>query len=147
MLMIAGDFYEIIIQILDNTIYFGFKSNKDRPETRRAFVAKCAALLQQHVSVTIVDVVTTRDFNLYAELLAFMDQNDSTVTAPPSNVYAITCHFTMPPKARSIFEAWHNPLAIGQPLPMLPIWLADNLVVTLDLEASYEETCRVLRIA
>jgi len=27
------------------------------------------------------------------------------------------------------------------------LWLADNLAVPLELEASYEETCRVLRIA
>jgi len=39
-------------------------ANKDRPEHRRAFVAKCAALLQNHVRVAIVDLVTTRTFNL-----------------------------------------------------------------------------------
>jgi hypothetical protein len=39
-------------------------ANKDRPENRRVFVAKCAALLRQQVSVAIVDVVTTRQFNL-----------------------------------------------------------------------------------
>ena len=35
-------------------------ANKDRPEHRRAFVAKCAALLQNRVCVAIVDLVTTR---------------------------------------------------------------------------------------
>src|ERR1051325_9248060 len=54
-------------------------SNKDRPETRRAFVAKCAPLLQQHVSVAIVDTVTSRDFNLYVELLSFLGRTDSSV--------------------------------------------------------------------
>jgi hypothetical protein len=44
--------------------------NKDRPESRRALVAKCAALLRQDVSVAIVDVVTIRPSNLYAELIA-----------------------------------------------------------------------------
>jgi hypothetical protein len=44
-------------------------SNKDHPESRRAFVAKCAALLQKDVCVSIVDVVTVRQFNLYADLL------------------------------------------------------------------------------
>ena len=39
-------------------------SNKDRPEHRRAFVAKCAALLQERVCVAIVDLVTSRPFNL-----------------------------------------------------------------------------------
>jgi hypothetical protein len=36
--------------------------NKDRPESRAQFVAKCAALLRQQVSVVLVDVVTARDF-------------------------------------------------------------------------------------
>jgi hypothetical protein len=37
-------------------------------------------------------------------------------------------------------------LALGQPLPTLPLWLADDLAIPLELEPSYEETCRVLRI-
>jgi len=37
-------------------------------------------------------------------------------------------------------------LAVGQPLPSLPVWLSETLTMTLELEASYEETCRVLRI-
>ncbi|MFO0949684.1 MAG: hypothetical protein U0835_00740 [Isosphaeraceae bacterium] len=36
-------------------------ANKDRPESRRAFVGKVAALLQQNVCVSLVDVVTVRD--------------------------------------------------------------------------------------
>ena len=35
-------------------------ANKDRPDSRRAFVAKCAALLQQRVCVGIVDLVSNR---------------------------------------------------------------------------------------
>lgn len=47
---------------------------------------------------------------------------------------------------RLLFEAWHRPLQDGQPLPPLPLWLADDLAVTLDLEGTYEQTCEVLRI-
>ena len=43
-------------------------------------------------------------------------------------------------------ETWAHALALGQPLPTLPIWLADDLAVPLELEASYEETCQILRI-
>src|SRR6516162_1421446 len=46
-------------------------ANKDRPEHRNVFVAKCAALLQKGVAVSVVDPVTVRHVNLYAELLAF----------------------------------------------------------------------------
>jgi len=31
-------------------------------------------------------------------------------------------------------------------LPTLPLWLASNLAVPLELEQTYEETCQVLRI-
>ena len=34
----------------------------------------------------------------------------------------------------------------GQPLPTLPIWLKESWAISLDLEASYEESCRTLRI-
>src|SRR5206468_8078039 len=51
-------------------------ANKDRPENRRAFVAKCAALLQTRVCVSLVDLVTTRHFNLYTDLLAQLDRAD-----------------------------------------------------------------------
>src|SRR5258708_1667561 len=37
-------------------------SNKDRPESRRAFVAKVATLLQRGVCVSLVDIVTIRQF-------------------------------------------------------------------------------------
>src|SRR5438067_3413927 len=58
-------------------------ANKDRPEHRRAFVAKCAALLRERVSVVIVDVVTTRNFNLYGELLELIGQSDPILSPEP----------------------------------------------------------------
>ena len=45
-----------------------------------------------------------------------------------------------------LLETWNQPLTVGQPLPTLPLWLADNLAVPLELEASYDDTCRALRI-
>ena len=146
------DEYEVLVYDMERgrrlvaAIELVSPANKDRPETRKAFVTKCAALLQQQVSVSIVDLVTTRETNLYAELLEFLDQTDASVAAPPTSIYAVACHWTMPRK-RGLLETWHRSLNISQPLPALPRWLADDLALTLDLEASYEETCRVLRIA
>jgi hypothetical protein len=124
-------------------------ANKDRPEHRQAFVGKCAALLQNLVSVTIVDVVTTRDFNLYEQLLDFIGQSDPLLGAEPPAVYAVACRATKPqskPAGPWHLETWLKTLHIGQPLPTLPLWLADDFSVPLDLEASYEETCKALRI-
>jgi hypothetical protein len=58
-------------------------ANKDRPEHRGVFVAKCVALLQKGVAVSIVDLVTVRQFNLYAELLTLIGQGDPTLGAEP----------------------------------------------------------------
>lgn len=41
---------------------------------------------------------------------------------------------------------WAHTLTLGQSLPTLPLWLAEDRAVPLDLEVCYEDTCRVLRI-
>ncbi len=120
-------------------------ANKDRPEHRRAFVAKCAALLQERVSVTVIDLVTTRNFNLYGELLELIGQTDPALGAEPPPLYAVASRGTKKASAW-LLETWAHPLPLGQPLPTLPLWLADDLAVPLELAESYEETCRVLRI-
>jgi hypothetical protein len=51
-------------------------SNKDRPENRATFVAKMATLLKNDICVSIVDVVSTYDFNLYADLMNFLQGVD-----------------------------------------------------------------------
>jgi uncharacterized protein DUF4058 len=120
-------------------------ANKDRPEHRRLFVAKCAALLLQHVTVAIVDLVTTRQFNLYGDLLELIGQTDPSLVPQPPPLYAAACRWKRAGDSARL-KTWAHVLALGQPLPTLPLWLTDNLAVPLELEASYEETCRILRI-
>jgi hypothetical protein len=118
-------------------------ANKDRPEHRRSFVYKCEALLQKEVCVVIVDLVTNRAANLYAELAALMG------AAPPAlaqaSTYAVACR-SRRTRDRWRVDAWEQELVIGKPLPTLPLWLARDLVIPLPLEESYEGACRDLRI-
>jgi hypothetical protein len=120
-------------------------SNKDRPQTRSAFVAKVATLLKNGICVSIVDVVSTSDFNLYAELLSFLESADPALGVEPPPMYAVTLRMRYEERRR-LMDNWYYPLAIGQPLPSLPVWLTENWAVSLELEASYEEACRTLRI-
>ena len=118
--------------------------NKDRPESRRAFVAKCAGLLRERVSVTIVDIVTTRTQSLYAELLDMIGHTGPALGSEP--LYTTACRITK--RGDDWFlETWAHTLALGRPLPTLPLWLADDLAVPLELEKSYEESCGILGIA
>jgi hypothetical protein len=120
-------------------------ANKDRPDSRQMFVAKCAALMQKGVCISIVDLVTIRRANLYAELLALIGRADPGLGTEPSSIYAVTCRRRMVER-KSRLEFWSHPLVLGEPLPELPIWLTDSVAVSLNLESCYEETCRVLRI-
>jgi hypothetical protein len=142
------DEYEYEVRIFDvererqlvAAIEFVSPANKDRSESRAAFVAKCAALLRKGVAVSIIDLVTIRRFNLYAQLMAFVGHPDPTMTADGPPIYAASCRWpTRGTRAR--LEAWSHILTIGQPLPMLPLWLAESLVIPLELEQSYEQAC------
>jgi hypothetical protein len=109
-------------------------------------VAKCAALLQQRCAVSIVDRVTVRDFNLYADLLELLGQSDPSLGPDPPPLYAVSCRWRSTDTKR-LLESWHHPLLLGRPLPTLPLWLTDGFAVPLDLEESYQQTCRDLRSA
>jgi hypothetical protein len=119
-------------------------SNKDRPEHRRAFVAKCAGLLRERVSVVIIDIVTTRALNLYDELLSFLGHSDPKLSGQQM-LYSAACRFTKRADEWWL-ETWAQPLVLGQPLPTVPLWLADNLAVPLELDACYEQSCNILNL-
>src|SRR5438445_7435306 len=67
----AQDVYEVLVydekrhSRLVAAVEIVSPANKDRPEHRHAFIAKCAGLLRERISVVIVDVVTSRAQNLY----------------------------------------------------------------------------------
>ncbi len=118
-------------------------SNKDRVENRKTFVNECEALLKNDVCVTIVDVVTSRTANLYGELLDELSAERTAVSQAATS--AATCRGRRSgPRWR--LECWEHELVVGAALPTMPLWLSEDFVVPLQLEATYEETCRSLRI-
>ena len=127
-------------------IEFVSPGNKDRPEHRTAFVTKCRSLLQSRVAVSLVDLVTTREANLYLDLLDSLGQSDTSLGPEPVSLYAASCRW-IKQGGTWLFQTWPNALRLGQPLPTLPLWLDDQLAIPLELEASYEATCRILRIS
>jgi hypothetical protein len=147
----AQDVYEVLVYDekrrcrLVAAVEIVSPANKDRPEHRRAFAAKCAGLLRERVSVVIVDVATTRTPNLYGELLDLLGRSDPGLNPEPPLLYATACRLTKR-ENEWVLETWSHPLALGQPLPTMPLWLADNLAVPLELEESYEQSCGILNI-
>ena len=117
-------------------------ANKDRAKHRRAFITKCAALLQQNIGLIVVDVVTNRRANLHDQLLGHLDFDGALWGVP---LYA-AAYRTMNHEGEPVLDIWKESLALHAPLPMLPLWLNAEFSVPVDLQATYAETCRNQRI-
>ena len=120
--------------------------NKDRPEERRAFAAKCASYLFQGVALIIIDVVTSRRANLHNETMRLMNAADEFLLSVEPDLYAVAYRPVLRGDKPEI-DLWTAPVAVGQPLPTLPLRLTGDLFVPVDFEAAYMEACRRRRLA
>lgn len=121
-------------------------SNKDRPATRRAFVAKMSSYLQQGISLSVIDLVTTRSAHLHNEWIEWMQAPsgfmENEAEAPLyANSYRALRH-----DERDEIEMWLHPLQVGAPLPSLVLFLRGDTCVEIPLEETYMETCEDQRI-
>jgi hypothetical protein len=122
-------------------------SNKDRPATRRAFVAKMSSYLQQGLAVSVIDLVTTRSAHLHNEWIQWMQttvglMTDAARTPLYANSYRPVQH-----GERAEIEMWLHPLRVGEQLPKLPLFLRGDIGIEIPLEDTYMETCEDQRIA
>jgi hypothetical protein len=92
----------------------------------------------------VVDTVTTRRADLHAAILALMDV--AAADAAPPGLSAVSYRAVGRADEGQQLQLWPAPLALGQPLPTLPLWIAADLAVPLDLEVSYQTACADLRI-
>lgn len=118
-------------------------ANKDRAEHRQAFVSKCETYLHQGVGLVVIDIVTERAANLHNELLVRL--TDSSVLPLPAHLYATA--YRVVNRDETALDIWQETLALGQPLPTLPLWLRGDLCLPVELHSTYERTCLDLRIS
>lgn len=116
--------------------------NKDRPAAREAFVSKCVSYVSESVGLIVVDVVTDRHANLHAEIMRRLGSPGAT---NEPQLYA-TAYRRSERKGAPGIDVWVEPLAIGQPLPMLPLWLPGGLLLAVELETSYMRTREEQRV-
>ena len=117
--------------------------NKDRASARRAFGAKCAGYLLRGGGLVVVDAVTTRRGDLHAAILTAVGASASAVgVGGPSAV----AYRALRSGGETELQFWPSPLLIGDRLPTVPLWLAVDLAVPLDLEASHAAACEDVRV-
>jgi hypothetical protein len=113
--------------------------NKDRAETRRAFAIKCASYLQMGIGLIVIDVVTERLANLHDELVELVRQPRSFRFSEETLLYAVAYRPVRREAAGDQIDIWTAALAVGQPLPTLPLALRGSATLPVDFEATYME--------
>lgn len=124
-------------------------SNKDRPDSRERFVAKCERYLQTGVGLIVVDVVTDRHADLHGLLLERMDPASSQQSEPSGHGCdeLFACSYQPVIRQGSLrLEMWLTEFVVGKPLPTTPLFLENGPVLPVDLNASYLESCELLRL-
>jgi hypothetical protein len=131
--------------VLVGAIELACPGNKDRGDQRRAFATKCANYLYEGVSLVIVDIVTNRHGNLHNEMVELMEREPNCLFGSEESLYAIAYRPVRRAAAEQV-EIWPTALSLGHSLPTLPLFLGGELFVPVDLEATYGESCRRLRL-
>jgi hypothetical protein len=131
--------------ILVGAIELASPANKDRPETRRAFAAKCVSYLTRGIGLIVVDIVTNRLANLHNEIVQLLGRGDPFLLSPSATTYAVAYRPSRQAAGDQI-ELWPKVLTVGQPLPLLPLALRNAMTLPVDLEETYEEARRRSRL-
>lgn len=118
-------------------------ANKDRPESRRAFVAKCEAILRAGIGLILVDIVPGRRANLHNELMSQIGESEALQVA--DTLYT-TAYRAVQRDEQSNLDIWAEQLALGEPLTTMPLWLRGGICIPVDLDATYQRTCEEMRI-
>jgi hypothetical protein len=103
-------------------------------------VAKCLSCLAKGIGLVVVDIVTERNWNLHNELVRLAGHDDRFLMADDPNIYA-TAYRPVHRDESDLVDTWLWPLAVGTPLPAVPLPLKGHGCVRLDLEATYTEAC------
>ena len=86
----------------------------------------------------IADIVTSRQADLCADLVQLLSQPEAAGLLAGATLHA-AAYRPIRRQEKNQLDVWLKPLALGQPLPLLPLALRGGGCVPLDLEASYTD--------
>jgi hypothetical protein len=131
--------------VLVGAIELASPGNKDRAEERRAFAAKCANYLYGGVSLVVLDVVTNRHGNLHNDIVDLMQCDSTFHFGREESLYAVGYRPVRRDSAE-VVDMWPTELFLGQALPTLPLYLRGDVCVPIELDATYNDASRRLRL-
>jgi hypothetical protein len=98
------------------------------------------------MGLVIVDVVTDWRADMHTAILARIPIKVIDRDLP--DLYAVSYRpvAAVGEAGQGRMEIWEQPLAVGQSLPTLPLWLRGGPCLRLDLDATHERTCEEQRV-
>ncbi len=134
-------------QITVGVIEIVSKGNKDRPESRDAFVAKCNNLLSDEISVIIADILAIPFFNLHNQLLRALEITKGHIKENEERpLYCAAYRKTFDAEDKPAIDSWAYALKVGDTLPELPLFITYEVAVPVRLEKTYIEVCEGLKL-
>jgi hypothetical protein len=99
------------------------------------------------LGLIVIDIVTTNNANFHEALVSNTRKGKVQGELPCGyeGPYA-TAYRVVDRGNETEIDCWQVALAVGQSLPVLPLWLEDGHCVRVDLNETYERACRVLRV-
>lgn len=114
--------------------------NKGSRHALRSFVEKSVALLYENISLLVVDPFPPSPRDPQGIHKAIWDEiADEPFTLPADRQLTLAAY-----QAGLVKTAYVQPIAVGQPLPDMPLFLHENFYINVPLEATYMNTWSVL---
>ena len=114
--------------------------NKDSSAAIRTFAEKVADFLQQGINMLIVDLFPPGPRDPQGIHKVILNEiGDQPFELPPGKPLTLAAYQADPTKT-----AYVEPVAVGDPLPEMPLFLIDEWYVNVPLEETYQTTWNVL---
>ena len=101
--------------------------------------------LYEGVSLVVLDVVTNRHGNLHNQVVDLMQCDSTFHFGREESLYAVG-YRPVRRESADVVDVWPTELFLGQPLPTLPLYLSGDVCVPIELEATYIDASRRLRL-
>lgn len=113
--------------------------NKDRPDARARYLGRYLGYIRQGVHLLLIDVLPRPSGFSFADAIAENLRLEQPAVPVP---FAVSYRVGESVPEGTLVGAWRRPLAVGQPLPTIPLALTVNASVAIDLEHTYAESAR-----
>lgn len=146
-----GDYHAVTVRIdgvsksggVVTLVVLADPTDKANERKRKKFISLNRGWIEVGAGVIVVDIVTRPVADLHADIHRRLQPE---ATIPKSAIYSASYHHVGKRFHDPDFEIWHVALTIGSLLPTMPLYLNDGPLMPVDLQTTYEQALKAVRI-